>query len=121
MEIIFCWIPFHKNILGNVIVNSLAKKGALKRNLDFIVMYHFDLQNYINGCIFNNWKEDWLKIENKHLKKTLPTITKYDQMALPRKQQIILNRLKIGHCISSLINIFSTSNPRLTAFLVIRE
>ena len=53
----------------------------MKRNLDFIIINYFDLKNFVNGCIFNKWKEDWLKIENDHLKKTLPTITKYDQMA----------------------------------------
>ena len=74
-------------------------------------MYHFDLKNCINGCIFNKWKEDWLKIENNHLKKTLPTITKYDQMALPKKQQIILNRLKIGHCIFSHQYLFDKQSP----------
>ena len=30
MEIIFFWIPSHKNILGNEIVDSLAKKGCFK-------------------------------------------------------------------------------------------
>ena len=68
-----------------MIVDSLAKKGAIKRNLDFVIINHFDLKNFISGRIFNKCKEDWLKIENNHLKKTLPTIVKYDQMALSRK------------------------------------
>ena len=111
-------IPSHINILKNVIVDSLAKKGAMKRNLDFVIINHFDLKNFINECIFNKWKEHWLQIENEHLKKTLSTIAKYDKMALPRKQQIILNRLK-KVIVSSLINTFSTNNHHLTVFLVI--
>ena len=94
----FCWLPSHVGITGNEKADKAAK-SALNKPILRIPIPYSDLKPIINKYIHNKWQQTWnLQTQNK-LYQIYPTIPSYSTLSSSslRKDQIIYNRLRIGH------------------------
>ena len=97
-NVIFCWLPSHIGISGNEQADKAAK-AALTQPISPIPLPHTDFKLSINKYIHSKWQQSWnLQTQNK-LYQIYPIIPA--QSTLPpsyhRKDQILYNRLHIGH------------------------
>ncbi|KAL4143546.1 hypothetical protein QTP88_005865 [Uroleucon formosanum] len=97
-DIRFLWVPGHNNIPGNEIADEIAKK-ATKEPTDFWnITTHLDTKLLINTNLDQTCLQEWRSLRNNKLREmkssTLPWLP---DTSLPRRHQIVLNRLRIGH------------------------
>jgi len=97
-NILFCWLPSHVGITGNEKADKAAK-SALNKPILRIPVPFTDLKPIINKYIRNKWQQDWNSQTQNKLQQIFPIIP--PQSTLPssfqRKDQIVYNRLRIGH------------------------
>ena len=91
------WIPSHVGIKGNEQVDSYAKEASdLPITLGSKIPYG-DYKTIIKKTIFSAWEDQWSsQVENK-LFKIKPRLQPYVSTGLPRRAEVVFNRLKIGH------------------------
>jgi len=97
-DIRFLWVPGHNNIPGNEIADEIAKR-ATKEPTDFWnITTHLDTKLLINTNLDQTCLHERRSIQNNKLREikssTLPWLP---DTSLPRRHQIALNRLRIGH------------------------
>ena len=92
-----CWIPSHIGITMNEKADAAANAAA-DGTEQFIHVYFKDWYPAISRAITDSWKQTWLDSRQKmvEIKDNLdyfPIIT-----SLPRRHEVIINRLRSGHC-----------------------
>jgi ribonuclease HI len=95
-RIAFMWLPSHMGLAGNVAVDAAAKAALTLRPAASTIPYS-DLKPVINSYVCANWQKLWdTEVHNK-LHAIEPRIGSAKFYRLPRRDEIIIHRLRIGH------------------------
>ena len=100
--ITFCWIPSHRDITGNEDADRAAKDALSKAQPT-----HFELpcadvfiqiQPFVSSLLQKRWDKEGNKYKGNKLHAIIPQIDeKYYSGCRNRKDEVIINRLRIGH------------------------
>ena len=95
-EVLFCWVPSHCGIVGNEAADQAAKE-ALSKTLSPIMIPFTDKIPSINNYIKKCWQWDWDRAVTNKLHTIKPHLGPSYVVHTSRKDQVILNRVRIGH------------------------
>ena len=100
-EVIFWWIPSHCGIAGNEEADREAK-AALNDEIDSIhkkklVMPYSDKLPLIKQFIHKAWQTEWNSALDNKLHNITPTLGKAQTVHTSRRDQVVFNRIRIGH------------------------
>ena len=96
--ITFCWIPSHQDIRGNEDADRAAKDALSKAQPAHFVLPCTDAFNKIQPFVSSLWQKRWDKEVGNKLHAIMPQIDeKYYSGCTNRKDEVIINRLRIGH------------------------
>ena len=96
--ITFCWIPSHRDIRGNEDADRAAKDALSKAQPEMFDIPCTDVFTKIQPFISSLWQERWDKEVDNKLHAIMPKIDeKYYSGCTNRKDEVIINRLRIGH------------------------
>ena len=96
-EIVFVWIPSHIGIVGNEQADRAAR--AAIEDPDSILVPNSmasDFKCFIKSKLLNFWQSDWNSSTSK-LRECKSSVKPWDCSLKNRKDQVIVNRLRIGH------------------------
>ena len=94
--LVFMWVPSHVGLAGNSAADTAAKAAVLMPISSMTIPYS-DYLPLIRTHILNQWQSSWsLETENK-LHAIEPTVNETKSYWLPRRDEIIIHRLRIGH------------------------
>jgi len=113
-NLIFCWIPSHTGIKGNSHADQEAKL-ALNSTVKPLPIPASDLKPYINQYISSEWQKLWNSFPNNKLYQSHPTINSISPLpsSFSRKDQTIINRLRIGHSRLTHLHLITKESPPL--------
>lgn len=96
-EILFCWIPSHVDIRGNVKADFCAKQALCKEITQFTIP-HSDFKRIIHDFIVDGWQTQWNECQSNKLHFILPSV-KHNLFlnTNSRKDETIIHRCLIGH------------------------
>ena len=95
IEIVILWIPGHSSIPGNNLADQHAKRASSIAP-EFIPCPYTDWTPLIKTKLIEKWKQNWHTSTAKlKLIKTEPS--KPQRNPLSRKEEVIINRLRLGH------------------------
>jgi ribonuclease HI len=92
-----CWIPSHCGITGNEKADKKAKESLQKDTLPISIPYT-DLYPQIKLFLFRRWQRHWDEQINNKLHFISPMIDTKPPSSTRRKDQVVLSRVRIGHC-----------------------
>ena len=96
--ITFCWLPSHRDIRGNEDADRAAKDALSKAQPENFELPCTDVFMKIQPFISSLWQERWDKEVGNKLHAIMPQIDdKYYSGCRNRKDEVIINRLRIGH------------------------
>ena len=96
--ITFCWLPSHRDIRGNEDADHAAKDALSKAQPENFELPCTDVFMKIQPFISSLWQERWDKEVGNKLHAIMPQIDeKYYSGCTNRKDEVIINRLRIGH------------------------
>ena len=96
--ITFCWIPSHRDITGNEDADRAAKDALSKAQPTHFELPCTDVFIKIQPFVSSLWQERWDKEVGNKLHAIMPQIDdKYYSGCTNRKDDVIINRLRIGH------------------------
>ena len=93
----FCWLPSHRDIRGNEDADRAAKAALSKTQPENFDLPCTDVFMKIQPFISSLWQERWDKEVANKLHAIMPQIDKYYSGCKNRKDEVIINRLRIGH------------------------
>ncbi|KAL4148382.1 hypothetical protein QTP88_002640 [Uroleucon formosanum] len=97
IHILFVWIPGHIGIPGNEMADQEAQNTITSTSIAIINSITFaDAKNEIKLHSNNKWHSHWRKLSTK-LNKIKNNINPWKNPELNRKEETIINRLRIGH------------------------
>ena len=89
-------MPSHVGLAGNVSVDAAAKAGLNLAESQTPVPFS-DFYPLINTHIFSHWQQLWNAETNNKLHGIEPTVNSSKSFMLPRRDELIIHRLRIGH------------------------
>ena len=98
-DLVFAWIPSHTGIAGNELADSLAKE-ALNLQIDTNKtpkLPYTDFRPKVKDHTLSLWKAEWKKETNNKLFNIKPKLKPRIPSHLPRRENVTITRLKIGH------------------------
>ena len=95
-RIIFIWLPSHTGLAGNVAVDAAAK-AALNLAESQTPVPFSDFYPLINTHIASHWQRLWNANTNNKLYSIEPRVNISKPYQLPRRDELIIHRLRIGH------------------------
>ena len=95
LEVVIMWIPGHSGIPGNVLVDAVAKRDAVGVPV-FICVPYTDWYPVIREHNNKEWEEKWNEC-NQFLCQSKPAIGPHIKNCKFRRDEIVLNRLRLGH------------------------
>ena len=116
--ITFCWILSHRDIRGNEDVDCAAKDALSKAQPENFQFPCTDVFMNIQPFISSLWEVRWDKEVDNKLHAIMPQIDEqYYSGCTNRKDEVIINRLRIGH--TRLTHSFKIENRPLILHYVI--
>ena len=94
--IVMCWIPSHIGIAGNDMADKAAKE-ALELPISDIKIPYTDLYGIVKAFFREEWQTSWNEQLDNKLHYVQPIITRQYSRLKRRRDEIIINRIKIGH------------------------
>ena len=96
--ITFCWIPSHWDITGNENADRAAKDTLSKAQPTHFELPCTDVFIKIQPFVSSLWQKRWDEEDGNKLHAIMPQIDdKYYSGSTNRKDEVIINRLRIGH------------------------
>lgn len=95
-RIAFLWIPSHTGIDGNTAVDAAAKAALSLPESDLPIPYS-DLYPCINAHVTRCWQQSWDTEINNKLHAIEPQLKLPKPYNLPRRDELLIHRLRIGH------------------------
>lgn len=109
-KLVFVWVPSHIGIAGNTVADAAAK-AALNIPNSNICVSHSDFKPLISNHIKKCWQKSWDSEPNNKLKKIQPSIEPFVINRLPRRDEIIIHRLRVGHTYLTHSYLLYKENP----------
>jgi hypothetical protein len=95
-QLTFMWLPSHAGLAGNVSADAAAK-AALNLPESLIPVPYTDFYPIINNYISSSWQRLWSCETSNKLHSIEPTVKATKTYSLPRRDECIIHRLRIGH------------------------
>ena len=95
-SITFVWVPSHIGIAGNTAADATAK-AALNLPMANTQIPHSDLKSLVSSYVKGCWQDSWNAEPNNKLYKIQPTIIPSTVRHLPRRDEVLIHRLRVGH------------------------
>ncbi|XP_073996552.1 uncharacterized protein [Rhodnius prolixus] len=95
-RVMFTWVPGHIGIAGNEKVDQAAKSAASNQIRSDIPVRPTDLKAQIREIIIRKWQHQWDCV-NEKLKDIESRVQRSAAENLPRRESVIITRLRIGH------------------------
>ena len=97
-ELVFCWVPGHCGIDGNERADRAAKE-ALNKTITPVKLPFTDRTPLIRSHLLKKWQTEWDKEKDKlnKLYEIQPKIGPPFLVNSCRKDQVVINRIRIGH------------------------
>ena len=92
----FIWIPSHIGITGNSLADSEAK-AALQLPVTNLPVPYSDFKGLIKSYVDKRWQQSWDTEANNKLHGIQPLIHTQPICSLPRRDERLIHRLRIGH------------------------
>ncbi|XP_035204893.1 uncharacterized protein LOC118179840 [Stegodyphus dumicola] len=92
--IAYCWVPGHAGIKGNELADIAAKSANITSEND---VPFTDIRNYIRTKVLFRWQEFWECQTLNKLRQVKPNLVYWESRG-NRKEDVLLTRLRIGHC-----------------------
>ena len=99
IRVTLCWIPSHVGIVGNELVDKVAKDATQKQSISTHTVPVSDVAAHVKLKIYHKWKEKWASLEdNRKLKEIRPSLDiRSPLLGWARRNATRLVRLRIGH------------------------
>ena len=115
VKIVLQWIPSHKGIIGNNIVDHIAKTACSYETITHVPFEYKDLLKLVNGNFYTARLNYWNQIKNDlHFFKAVPNINQWEWVSMNnRRYDVLLARLRSG-CVdlnNDLFTIKKRDNP----------
>ena len=92
-----CWIPSHIGIPGNEAADMAAKE-SLDQDITVSQVPYTDLKSNIKFTISSKWQEPWSSCRDDKPLQIKPTLGEWPSgCRRPRKEEVVLSRLRNGH------------------------
>ncbi|CAI6372478.1 unnamed protein product [Macrosiphum euphorbiae] len=105
------WIPSHIGIPGNELADTYAKQSISSPHSIILCSHTLqDSKHFIADYILKNWQHTWSTLRTK-LNEIKPSILPWPTIPLPRRHEVILNRLRIGHTWLTHKHLMTKTNP----------
>ena len=95
-QLVFMWLPSHAGLAGNVAADAAAK-AALNLVESQTPVPYSDFYPLVHNYISLNWQQLWNAEANNKLHNVEPTVKGAKPYHLPRRDECIIHRLRIGH------------------------
>ena len=92
-----CWVPAHVGVFGNEMADKLAKEAALSSSPARCSLPYEDITSSIRKNIRDSWQFSWDLQENNKMREITSEIQPWIYYPMPRRLEIALCRLRIGH------------------------
>jgi ribonuclease HI len=109
-RIIFLWIPSHVGIAGNTAADAAAKAALTLPESDLPIPYS-DLYPGVNTYINQCWQQSWDTEVNNKLHTIEPHLKPLKPYHLPRREELLIHRLRIGHTHLTHAYLLKKENP----------
>ena len=106
----FVWVPSHIGIPGNDLADATAK-SALRLSASASVVPHTDFKPLILTHVNSCWQHSWNQDTNNKLHNIQPLIKPFVLKRLPRRDEVIIHRLRVGHTHLTHSYLLKKENP----------
>jgi hypothetical protein len=90
------WVPTHVGLAGNSAAD-IAAKAALLLPISNLSVPHSDFCSLIGSHSVKQWQESWNSETLNKLHAIDPKVNVFNLYRLPRRDEIIVHQLRIGH------------------------
>ena len=110
----FCWLPGHMDIPGNCKADTEAR--AIGRAMGVVAAYalpHHDYYPIIRQQLHTRWEQEWRNIRLTNKLRAINDSFKawHSSVQINRRTEVILCRLRIGHCLLTHQYLMETRHP----------
>ena len=95
-KVVFMWVPSHIGLAGNSAAD-IAAKAALLLPVSNLPVPHSDYFYPIRSLSLKHWQYSWNSETLNKLHAIEPKVNVFNLYRLPRRDEIIIHRLRIGH------------------------
>lgn len=94
----FMWVPAHRGVVGNELVDALAKEALKMEEVMGIALSKSEAKSLIKVKIMKEWQHEWdTAIIGRHLYAVQSEVGTVRSANRTTKEERILTRLRIGH------------------------